>query len=168
MNHSAEYQLKETWIVCINIKENYFQDLVRMSNGNISDFLEYLFEKYKNRILHLKVVDRKGTATADYQPREKIYKKKQIEIEPSIWQKYWELRLMSGYSMSCIIRIFIEWEKLEKGEEVENLYLYPNQMRDRRLEYRYPDRFEKMNNYKLKRKWKRHNRLISFKYWDDS
>lgn len=168
MKHSAKYQLKETWIVCINIKEIYFEDLVRMSNGNISDFLEYLYEKYKKRLFHLKVSHRKRTATANYQPRKKIYKRKQIEIAPSVWQKYWDLRLMSGYSMSCIIRIFIEWEKIDRGEQVEDLYLYPIQIRDRRLRYRYPHGFRKINNYQLKRKWKRHNRWLSFRYWDDS
>lgn len=168
MEHITKYSLKEKWIVCINIKQDYFEYFHRMCNGNVNDFLEYLYEKFKKRLFYQKVSSYKRTATAHYQPRRKIYKKKIIEIEPSTWKKYWELRLMTGYSISCIIRIFIEWEKLEKGEPVEDLYLLPIKIEDERLEYSYPDNFKKINNYQIKRRWKQRKRMLNYKYWDDS
>lgn len=168
MEHSHRYQFKEKWIFCINITQEYFDDLIRMSEGDLEKFLEYLYEKFKKRIMYLRASERKRTATADYQPRRKNYKRKIISIVPTIWQRYWDLRLNTGYSMSCIIRIFIEWEKLDRGEVVDDLYLYPIEIEDPRLEYQYPSNYQVLNNYRIKRKLKRHNRKLFFRYWDDS
>lgn len=144
-----------------------------MSNGDLDQFLEYLLEKYKERLLNQKVSSIKRSATADYQPREKQYERKKIRISSSTWQKYWEFRLTSGYSISCIIRIFIEWEKLQRGEHVGEPYLIPTlieytSMEYTRLNYTFSSNYRKMDNYQLKREWLRESKLIKFEYWDDS
>lgn len=100
----------DTYPVCINTLLEYYERLCVLSGGNVYEFLDYLLEKYKKAILRKKVSSTKKTATTTYQPKTKNYVKRTILIRPYIWRKYKELKEMTGYSISALIRIFTEWE----------------------------------------------------------
>ncbi len=168
MNHQDEFRLKKIHYFGINLKANLYQELIHLSCGDLNAFLEYLYEKYKNRILQLKIAPVKGTATAEYQPRDSYKKVRLRKIKPTLWQSYWELRLLTGYTISYIIRVFLEWELRERGKEVESLLPAIEIEGDRRLRYRYPSSYVVGNRYSLRRVCERRQRKVYVSYWDDS
>ncbi len=168
MKHRDDYNLKKKHFYCINIKSELYQDFLEMSLGDSNLFLEYLHQKYRKRIIHLKVAHIKKTATAQYQPKEKYKKIKLKKINPTTWQKYWELRLITGYSISYIIRVFLEWEKIDRKQTVERPLLPPIMLRDESLNFTYPYNFRILTQYTIKRGLKDRKRRISIFYWDDS
>ncbi|MFN3605261.1 MAG: hypothetical protein ACK4UJ_11190 [Leptonema sp. (in: bacteria)] len=168
MEHTDQYQLKKIHYFCVNLKINLYQELLSMSYGNINSFLEYLYEKFKNRLLHLKIAPHNRRATAQYQPKGKYKKIKLNKIDPSLWQKYWDLRNLSGYSISFILRVFLEWELMDRGTSIEDFLLPALNINDSRLTYRYPSPYRTMNNYSIKKSYKKRNRTIYLYYWDDT
>lgn len=168
MKLKDEFNLKKSHFYCINLKFELYQDFLEMSRGDVSLFLEYLHQKYKKRIIYQKISHIKKTATAEYQPKEKYKKVKLKKLDPTIWQKYWELRLLTGYSISYIIRVFIEWEKIDRNQTVERPLLHPLEIRDRNLNFSYPNGFRMLNQCTIKRTLKKRNRRVYTFYWDDS
>ncbi len=121
--YSFYYQFVKKNKIGINIFPEYYSILLIFSNKNISSYLGYLYKKYHKQIIALKISHYKRTATAEYQPKTKNYKKYVLtQINPYIWEKYWDLRRITGYSISFIIRIFLEWELEEKNrnEDIKN------------------------------------------------
>lgn len=167
MKHRDEYELKPTHYYCVNLKVELYKDLVIMSSGNLNSFFEYLYEKFKSRIMILKIAPIKRTATTQYQPKEEYKKIKLKKIDPTLWKKYWELRLLTGYSISYIVRVFIEWELLDRGKEIETL-LPAIKIEDRRLQYYYPDQYQTLNRYSIRHACDSRHRRVYLCYWDDS
>ncbi len=121
--YSFYYQFVKNNKIGINIFPEYYSILLIFSNKNFSSYLGYLYKKYHKQIIALKISPHKKTATAEYQPKTKNYKKYVLnQIHPYIWEKYWDLRRITGYSISFIIRIFLEWELEEKNriEDIKN------------------------------------------------
>jgi hypothetical protein len=116
------YQFRKIYRTGLNILPEYYEILHQLSNGVIGEYLKYLYYKYHKQILILKVAHTKRTATADYQPIRKRYIQITLNISPYIWEKYWELRRITGYSISFIVRIFLEWELQEQNQNnlIEN------------------------------------------------
>ncbi|MFN3605078.1 MAG: hypothetical protein ACK4UJ_10245 [Leptonema sp. (in: bacteria)] len=168
MKVKSKYKLKETHNVCINIKLALYRELKRMAKGSVSLFLEYLYEKYKRRILNLQIASYKRSATAEYQPTGEEYKKMKIEIEPFLWQRYWDLRGMSGFSISFIITIFIQWELYTQNQNVDRSLLQKRNIFIEIQNFSYPERFPKINNYVLGKAWNRQKNEFSIQYWDNS
>lgn len=118
-NDNTNYTFIETHTVGISILPEYYEILCDLANEDINAFLKYLYFKFHKKLLSIKVAPLKRTATATYQPPSHQYKNKKLKnISPYIWDKYWDLRKTTGYSISYIIRLFIEWE-LEFKEKVE-------------------------------------------------
>lgn len=118
-NDNTNYTFMENYIVGISILPEYYQILCSFSNDDVNAFLKYLYCKFHKKILLMKIAPLKRTATATYQPPTQQYKNVKLKnISPYVWEKYWDLRRMTGYSISYIIRLFIEWE-LESGEKQE-------------------------------------------------
>lgn len=91
-----------------------------MSRGKHNKYLKYLYFKYHKRLLSIKHAPNKKTATTTYQPTTKRYKNlKLTNINPYLWDKYWDLRRITGYSISYILRMFLEWE-MEFNEQIKN------------------------------------------------
>ncbi|GIX42878.1 MAG: hypothetical protein KatS3mg129_2611 [Leptospiraceae bacterium] len=49
--------------------------------------------------------------TAKYQPVTREYNKYWIVMKPPLWGKMYQLRYYLGYSMSCILRIMLDWDQ---------------------------------------------------------
>ncbi|MFN3605364.1 MAG: hypothetical protein ACK4UJ_11710 [Leptonema sp. (in: bacteria)] len=119
----TQYKFIEKHTMGISILPEYFQILCNLSNNDFNSFLKYLYFKYHKRILASKIAPQKKTSTASYQPETKNYKNVKLkDINPYLWEKFWDLRRMTGYSISFIIRIFLEWELQEMGRnnEIQN------------------------------------------------
>ncbi len=113
----TEYEFKIQHDMGLNILPEYYQILIEYSSRDINKYLEYLYCKYSKNLLRKKISHRKKSATSEYQPITKRYKQIKIKrINPYIWDKYKDLKRISGYSISFIIRIFLEWEMLEKHQ----------------------------------------------------
>lgn len=107
----SNYTFVESHCIGISILSDYYQILLDLSKHDFDQLLKYLYYKYHKRILSQKQAPYKRTATAIYQPKSKNYKNVKLKnVSPYIWDKYWDLRKMTGYSISYIIRIFLEWE----------------------------------------------------------
>ncbi len=96
----------------------------------ISEIMKYLYKKYHKKILRIKIGPNKKTATSEYQPKTKNYNIQTIYITPYIWDKYWDLRRVTGYSISYIIRIFLEWELEELTIQNSRLVTIKNQIEE--------------------------------------
>ncbi|MFN3604528.1 MAG: hypothetical protein ACK4UJ_07440 [Leptonema sp. (in: bacteria)] len=167
MEHSDQKEFKKKHVFCINIKSELILSLDRLSRGDWSSFLVYLYEKYKNRLLYLRNRGG-GVGVAEYQPQGEEYKKVKIRgMDPLVWQRYWELRMLSGYSISYIIRVFLEWELLGRGEEIRTI-LPAVGMDDERLGYRYPDGYRVAHRYIVRRELNGQDRSLFLYYWDDA
>jgi hypothetical protein len=117
------YRFKKNHKTGLNILPEYYEILWELSRGELGEYLSYLYYKYHKQIFALKVSPNKKTATAEYQPKTKRYVQICLyKIYPYIWEKYWDLRRLTGYSISFIIRIFLEWELEEqsRNNEIEN------------------------------------------------
>ncbi len=120
-----QYTLKKYHNTGLNILPEYLILLYSLSRGNIRKYLKYLYYKYHKQILNAKIAPLKKTATANYQPRNKNYIQIRLNcMEPYIWDKYWDLRRITGYSISFIIRVFLEWELELQGQRD---YIYQRQ-----------------------------------------
>ncbi len=119
-NDATQYTFAKTHTMGISILPEYYQILCNLSNGDFDTFLKYLYFKFHNKLLSIKVAPIKKTATTTYQPPTQQYKNLKLKnISPYIWDKYWDLRRITGYSISYIIRLFLEWE-LEFKEKEQN------------------------------------------------
>ncbi len=108
--NTTQYVYIEKYRTSISLTSAYFRAMVILSQKNISGYLQYLYQKYHQRILQHKVSPIRKNATTEYQSRTRRYRHWTIQMTPYIWERYWDLRRVTGYSISYIIRIFIEWE----------------------------------------------------------
>ncbi|MFN3605544.1 MAG: hypothetical protein ACK4UJ_12635, partial [Leptonema sp. (in: bacteria)] len=138
---------------------HYFLILRNLSNNNLDSFLKYLYSKFHNKILSLKIAPIKKTATASYQPKSNQYKNFKLnKISPYIWDKYWDLRKITGYSISFIIRVFLEWEleSMQKNSEILTgkplLNPNPNTNIDLNLQFDPASSDWGRNNYEIRKK----------------
>ncbi|MFN3603173.1 MAG: hypothetical protein ACK4UJ_00520 [Leptonema sp. (in: bacteria)] len=166
MRDQTQFSFIKMHKVSLNILPDLYQKLKMISYTNFNHFLEYLYEKYKQRILSLKISPFKKDATTQYQPKKEGYKIVVLKIAPSLWRKFWELRLTTGYSISFIIRVFLEWELESRGQNIVPL-LPSIVINQRELELNYPNFFPS-NNYICEVKWMRHNDSIYIDFVDDS
>lgn len=115
-----QYQFKKRHKTGLNILPEYYDILYELSEGELGEYLKYLYYKYHKQIYALKVSSTKRTSTSDYQPETKRYIQITLRnMYPYIWEKYWDLRRITGYSISFIVRIFLEWELEEQSRQNE-------------------------------------------------
>lgn len=117
IQETTHYSFKENHDIGLNILPEYYKILIEFSEQNVNKYLEYLYCKYYKNMLRKKIAHTKKSATAEYQPKTRRYIQVKIKkISPYIWDKYKDLKRISGYSISFIIRIFLEWEMIERNE----------------------------------------------------
>lgn len=99
---------------CINLKPEHYQYLIlltyRKFNGDLSKTILYLISKYLKYLYKISTIPQKQTMTITYQPKTKQYKQFNITIIPIHWAKLNHIKNYTGYSISAIIRILLEWE----------------------------------------------------------
>ncbi|MFN3604603.1 MAG: DUF1564 family protein [Leptonema sp. (in: bacteria)] len=153
MLYTNQYEFNETYKFCIYIQPRNFAFLKNKSRGNISLYLEYLIQKYKRSLLHSKKENALKNAVCHYQPKTKEYKRVVIQkISPELWKRLKELKSMSGYSISFIVRIFIEWEMERVGQPITPLI---KTTEEHIQQINYPNFFIPINNYRHHQWWNR-------------
>ncbi len=129
----TEYNFLENYQTSLSLQPVYYKILLRFSKGNINTYLKYLYNRYHQKLLRRKISHIKKSATTQYQEITNRYFHWKIRISPYIWDRYWDLRRVCGYSISYIVRIFLEWELLRIIENTQeslktqkNKYKYIN------------------------------------------
>ncbi|MFN3604016.1 MAG: hypothetical protein ACK4UJ_04830 [Leptonema sp. (in: bacteria)] len=118
--HHFEFEKNHRY--CIYIQPDLFSFLERRSKGNYQAYLEYLIQKYKQMLILQKKIESLKKSTCSYQPKTKNYKSVILKnITPELWRRLKTLKATTGYSISFIIRIFIEWEMQNENISVEPL-----------------------------------------------
>lgn len=121
--------VRETYKTGVNIQRNHYRFLRLLSRrkfGNdITLCITHLLEKYYFYLLATGNAKIKKTFTASYQPRSKAYIRYKISVDPLLWQRLFDLRKQTGYSISFLLRILIEWEMTELGFLENPLILKP-------------------------------------------
>lgn len=161
----THYRHKNKHKVCINIQSFLCRELKRLSKKLNNEFLNYLYERHKRKILRVKIAPFKKTETTQYQPKQKAYKKMNLYISPSLWKKYKLLKDITGYSISYIIRVFLEWELQNEGQTITPLL--PQIERDSDPAFSYEE-YTTTHNYVLETAWRRQNQEIKLIFWDDN
>jgi len=129
MRTQQNYHTRRRHFVCINLTpmhfEYFFQLALRRFGGDFSLTIAYLLNKNMRHLYAISVAPTKKTLTANYQPPTRNYKKNWIDIKPPYWGKLYQMRYFMGYSMSCILRILLEWEMIEEGIPIQPLVAKP-------------------------------------------
>lgn len=157
------YKLSKKHKYCIYIQPHLYQFLKRQGKENINFFLEYLIEKFKSDLIAHKNLNSLKKSTDKFQPRTKDYKRIILQnIEPNLWKRLKKLKSMTGYSISFIIRILIEWEMQFKDCNI--VPILPN-LREYKNNYEIQNNFLAINNYIYYQFWeKRENEVIIIDY----
>lgn len=159
------YDFLESHVVCINIKSELWHALTFLfPSTNISKTLSILLHKHKPALLRISISREKKTATTTYQPKTGGYRRKTVRIAPFLWKLLKQLKEHTGYSISAIIRIIIEWELEERSGHVPT---WKQKVREIGLNYT-PNL--SCNNYIFLEIWSRgENKEIFVSYYlDDS
>lgn len=156
-------KLPEKHRVCINIKREYGVLLDFLSQGDINRFLEYLLKKHKKEIFRIMRIINKKTATVTYQPSTRNYARKVIPVSPYLWKTFKEMRELTGFSISALIRIFLEWE-LEEETGYDGIWIRKDRLEDRTEDWN----DSTFNNYTKVVVGDRERNVIFCYYWDDS
>ncbi len=165
---SSYYNLKECHTVGISILPEYYKNLQKLSKKNFDAFLKYLYYKFHKKIIKSKVAPYKRTATTTYQPPTKTYINIRLKnISPYIWEKYWDLRKITGYSISYIIRQFLEWELESINKSKEQNQLKKEFSSEKEINIVDLNAFEFNNSYVLKKEGCSHKREIKLNYRDE-
>ncbi|MFN3604586.1 MAG: hypothetical protein ACK4UJ_07730 [Leptonema sp. (in: bacteria)] len=160
MMHINHYQLNKTHRYCIYIQPKLYAFLKQKSRGDISGYIETLYQNYKDRLIQNKKLDALQNAVSEYQPKTKEYKRIVIRaISTDLWKRLKELKAFSGYSISFILRIFIEWE-MEKEESIIPLRASYNQGQN------YTNFFLPINNYVHHEWWDGRSNEVYSIFWD--
>ncbi len=115
------YGLVETYRYCVYIQPHLYRFLKTKANERISFFLEYLVQKYEAILLDEKNFDSLKKATCTFQPKTKDYKRIVLnKIHSHLWKKLKVLKSITGYSISFLIRLFLEWEIEEQQIQNQN------------------------------------------------
>ncbi len=162
MIHKDQYKLKNTHQYCIYIQENLYLFLKRNSQNNLSNLLEYLIRKYKYNVLNQKSISSLGRGSVQYQPKTKNYKRIILKnINPYLWKELKIIKNTTGYSISYIIRVMIEWEMQSKGHYITPLLPLEPVLSNNTQQQLSQNNFIAINNYQWKEVWSRHNNEIS-------
>ncbi|GIX41739.1 MAG: hypothetical protein KatS3mg129_1472 [Leptospiraceae bacterium] len=110
-----KFHTKDLHLVCINLLPLHYDFLKYLAiyrfNGSIPETIFYLLKKYLKYLYKIKIAHNRKTMTAKYQPVTRKYKKYWIAMKPPLWGKMYQLRYYLGYSMSCILRIMLDWNQ---------------------------------------------------------
>ncbi|MFN3604011.1 MAG: hypothetical protein ACK4UJ_04805 [Leptonema sp. (in: bacteria)] len=167
MLNITRYELKSKYKVCVNILPNFHKELLRLSRGKLNHFLEYLYNTYKRKLLQMKIAPIKGTATTEYQPDHEEYKQIVLYgISPNLWRRYKDLREMTGYSVSFILRVFIEWELMREGIPLTPLLPRDEDSAEGVAGYS-EQNCPLAHNYVIRSQWNRQKNQIKILFWDD-
>ena len=124
------YSTKSLHPVCINLEPQHlaFLSLLATShfNGNHYLAISFLLNKYLFYLYEIRITPHKKTETANYQPKNKLYKRKTILMNSVLWSNLFELRHFIGYSISALIRILLDWEMQQQGYDIIPLIPMPN------------------------------------------
>jgi hypothetical protein len=116
--------------VCINLEPIHFEFLAEIAmtqfDGNYSNTIYYLLNRYLNQLYKIRTTPIKRTETASYQPKTLRYRRKVIKMNPVLWSKLFEMRHFIGYSISALIRILLDWEMQQQGYDIIPLIPMPN------------------------------------------
>ena len=145
------YTTKSLHPICINLEPHHlaFLSLLAKTHFNGKHYLAifFLMNKYLFYLYEIRITPHKKSETANYQPKNKLYKRKTIPMNPVLWSNLFELRHFIGYSISALIRIMIEWEMLSSGYDIIPLIPFPNLTNDISL----PNQVITINNYLYKK-----------------
>lgn len=151
------YQLKKIHKYCLYIQPQLYSFLKKRLQQN-PFFLEYLIQNYKPALLENKHKTTLESATCKYQPKTKDYQRILLRnISPHLWKTLKELKRLTGYSISYIIRVFLEWEMLKQNQNIHSLL----PLRQPLNQNDYHPSTSHINNYKLCEMWDDRNREIS-------
>ncbi len=159
MIQAYSFQLSKKHKYCVYIQPHLYLFLKNQSKENFNVFIEYLIEKFKSNLIAHKNLNSLKKSTEQYQPRTKNYKRVILQnLDPAIWKRLKKLKSMTGYSISFIIRIFIEWEMESKGTDI--IPILPI-LKEISQNFSYPKNFIAINNYIFYQFWdKHHNEVI--------
>ncbi|MFN3604276.1 MAG: hypothetical protein ACK4UJ_06180 [Leptonema sp. (in: bacteria)] len=122
MYTTTHFKFKPTHRYCVYLKPHHYHFFKMNSNGNENLYLEYLIQKYESWLVSKKNLNTLKIATQQYQPKTKDYKRFVLnKIDPELWKKIKEFKTLTGYSISCILRILLEWEMQEQGLAINPL-----------------------------------------------
>ncbi len=167
MMHQDSYQLEKIYQYCVYIQPHLYVFLKRNHREDLSFFLEYLIEKFQNKLIKEKTKTSLKRATTYYQPKTKNYKRILLrKISPKVWKKLKELKSTTGYSVSCIIRILLEWELQSKGFSIHSLI--PLSFLDlQHIQQNFKqNNFLAMNNYIHCEEWRYLSGEVYSFFWD--
>jgi hypothetical protein len=123
------YITKHSHRVCLNLTPLHFAFLREFTfshfAGNDSLAIQYLLSKYLNPLYEIRIIPQRQTETAKYQPTTKQYKRYNVDINPTLWSKLFDLRRFVGYSISALIRIMLDWEMQSQGNNIIPLVEIP-------------------------------------------
>ncbi len=115
------YQLKTRHQYCLYIQSSLYAFLKTKLKQNPL-YLESIIQTHKPALLANRHLTSLEKATCKYQPKTKNYKRIIIkEISPHLWKLLKELKKLSGYSISFIIRVFLEWELQKTDQNIQTL-----------------------------------------------
>lgn len=162
--HQDSYQLQKSYKYCVYIQPHLYVFLKKNHNENLSSYLEYLSSKYQMILISKKKKSSLQKATIHYQPKTKNYKRIILrKISPKVWKKLKELKSMTGYSISCIIRIFLEWELQSQGFPISSLIPIPFQEIQQDF---MSNNLLAINNYIHSESWNRTNNEVNSYFLD--
>ena len=123
------YITKHSHRVCLNLTPLHFAFLREFTfsrfEGDYSLAIQYLLSKYLNPLYEIRITPQRQTETAKYQPTTKQYKRYNVDINPALWSKLFDLRRFVGYSISALIRIMLDWEMQSQGYDIIPLIPLP-------------------------------------------
>lgn len=157
MKHEDHYQLITTYRYCIYIQPRLYLFFKLKAKDKFSQFLEYLLKKYEFTVLDTKNHNSLKKASCKFQPKTKDYKRVVIhKIMSHVWKKLKVLKSITGYSLSYLIRLFLEWEMQEQEAlNQNNPNLLPLQQNNDNIN------LIAINNYSCCESWHRDNNEIS-------
>ncbi len=88
-----------------------------------------------------------------------------LYLSPNLWKKYKLLKDLTGYSISYLIRVFLEWELQNEGQPIQPLLPQIQQQNDPTFGQ---DSYPSTHNYVYKVVWGRQNNRLKHIFWDDN
>ncbi|MFN3603262.1 MAG: DUF1564 family protein [Leptonema sp. (in: bacteria)] len=105
---------------CVSIQPHLYQFFKENASRNPNPFLEFLIQKYEKQILYSKAQRQLKRASCQYQPKTKDYKRIVIRgVSPEIWRRLKSLKSLTGYSVSYLFRVMLEWELENQGKPIQ-------------------------------------------------
>lgn len=114
----SEYSVEKQRYGVSLLKEHYrylYEISEARFNNDKTVTIFFLIKKYIRYLHRISIMEIKQNFTATYQPVCKEYRRYSIVIDPLLWSELQDLRKKSGYSISFLLRIMIEWEMVDEG-----------------------------------------------------